>query len=141
MKKRIIIFLPRWKFPLFWSGAGAVAVYPRLFVNASVYNKEGVKQGTLTNDELRHYSSMLVHEQVHHRQQRKDGWKWYLKYIFSTSYRFEQELQAYRTQAEFVKIQYNVDIKEGVAKALSSKTYFKMAGYKKAKKAIEEWDF
>lgn len=77
---------------------------------------------------------MLEHERVHILRIKELGViKWYLKYLFSSKFRLEEELLAYnKTKEIYNKYNLNFDI-DYYAKILSSWLYFKCVSYKEAK--------
>lgn len=46
---------------------------------------------------------LMVHEEVHMRQQKNDPDKWWNQYLSDPDFRFKQELEAYRAQYKFAK--------------------------------------
>lgn len=91
--------------------------------------------------------AILVHEMVHERQQ-TTGFlhtpeKWWKKYLKDTSFRYEQELEAYREQWQFVQRQVkdremrNKLVVE-MARFLSSSNYGNVVTFQEALEQIKK---
>jgi len=61
---------------------------------------------------------ILIHEEVHSKQQRRYATSefWWMKYCTDSNFRLDQELEAYATQLNWIKENYN---NKGVKEALT----------------------
>jgi len=83
---------------------------------------------------------LIVHETTHCKQQKdntKVAIKWWIKYIFSSKFRYSQELEAYQSQVKYLFRFITDEKKQQVviidfANILASKTYKKMVTLDKA---------
>jgi len=110
----------------------AQAIYPNIHLPRKVYiNLEKSKP----NPE---YVAILAHEQTHIERQKKVGFiKWLIKYIFSSEFRFNEELVAIKAQIKCLKkYKKEYDIEKS-AKSLSGWLYLWPVSYKTAKKELE----
>ena len=119
---------------LFRFGATAVTIYPTIYINVKKWE----------NLSPHYKAALLVHEQVHAEQQKTAGKFWYLKYIFSKSFRLSQELAAYRAEFNFLNgkgysPQELVYIKNKIARSLSSGVYCNMITYPDALEIVMKW--
>jgi hypothetical protein len=124
--------------PRFWdllpwlSGNTAQAIYPNIFISRKVYDKL-----SSPNSDLK-YIAVLLHEQTHIERQRKTGFlKWGIKYVFSPKFRFNEELEAIKTQISYLKRHKKKFDIEKSARYLSGWLYFWMVSYRKAKEELE----
>lgn len=69
----------------------------------------------------------LPHELVHVAQQRRDGWRFYLRYAFLPSWRVRYEVEAYR-----VDIAAGRRTVEQAARSISGSLYLWPCGYAEA---------
>ena len=95
---------PNWLFFIpsgFW-----VTLYP------NIYHPKGVIP--------EQYPYIIVHEQVHLKQQKDRLIKWLFKYIFNRKFRLTMEVEAYATQ----KVQTGIGDIDRIAKSLCSIDYF-----------------
>lgn len=75
--------------------------------------------------------ALLEHEQVHVEQQKRDGWRFFWRYVFSPSWRVRYEVEAYK-----------VDVARGrltvseAAEALSGPLYWHPCTYEEAVLAL-----
>lgn len=118
--------------PLFWFGAGAVTLSPKIYIKKSYYkslNKIGKK-------------ALLVHEKVHCKQQvaYKSKKAWLFRYVTNKKFRLEQELEAYKKERTYYKKKGFHYSKINIAKALSSSSYFYMCSFEEALKRMQDWD-
>ena len=86
---------------------------------------------------------LMVHEQVHGKQQSQMGPdNWWKLYLEDKKFRLEQETEAYRAQAKFADENYNRKSRKIIAKELvrhlSSKLYGNLITKKEAKQLIYE---
>lgn len=116
------VMLRKW-FPLFWFGAVAATIRNTVFINKSVwfyYSQDA-------------QDACLKHEEVHAKQQLKEPFRFWVKYLFNRKHRLEYELPAYVVQINhLVKIKQGkkLDLARKAAEALSSMVYFKAGEYK-----------
>lgn len=88
-------------------------------------------------------SDVAAHEEVHVKQQAEIGRdEWWRRYLAEPSFRYEQELAAYREQFRFVKRAFkdrNAQTRAVVdlARSLSSAMYGRMVGFHEAMNAIK----
>ena len=73
---------------LFWLGSNfTITLSPYVYTPDDVYMNE------------KDYTDIMVHENVHLHQQEDTGkWVFYLKYLFSSKFRYDMEFAAYMTQ-------------------------------------------
>lgn len=88
-------------------------------------------------------SHLMEHEETHLKQQRFSklyGIWWWLKYICSKKFRFDQELEAYRAQYKFFVKYYHPtgrqEFLNKIARDLSSQLYGNICTFDEAIKAI-----
>lgn len=84
---------------------------------------------------------LVAHEEVHQRQQSEMGVeKWWKKYLEDSSFRLEQELEAYRTQFIYLENHHNRATRKKLlphmAGALCGEMYGKVVDKQKAKDLI-----
>lgn len=109
------------------------AIYPNIYLPKNVY--ENLK----TTKPKPQYLAVLKHEQTHIERASKIGWiVWNLKYIFSPSFRFSEEIEAIKNSMIYFKknnITFNTNKR---AKRLSSYLYLWCVPYKKAKEKLDK---
>lgn len=105
---------------------GGITLYPLILINDKFKKPEYERR----------YNSIMVHEMVHWNRQKdsKSLILWYLSYVFSRGFRLDEELRAYKEEflAGGVTEHY-------CAESLSSRLYFKMISYDRAKLLVESW--
>ena len=75
--------------------------------------------------------AILAHEVIHRLQQQRDGWKFYLRYVFSPTWRTQYEAEAY-------VVQYRAGASiEALADTLSGWLYLKCCSRERALRAIK----
>ena len=82
-----------------------------------------------------------VHESIHEQQQGKIGIdNWWARYLNDKAFRLEQEVEAYKTQYQFVFKKYGIAVATGflrdIAGDLSGSMYGNVMDRKQARKAI-----
>ena len=84
--------------------------------------------------------ALLVHEYVHLEQQRLQGKIWYVKYVLSKSFRYKQEIFAYKEELKYrISIGENKqELLETFAEFLSGKMYLYMIDFLTAYKDLEK---
>jgi len=93
----------------------------------AIYNPKDLK---LPND-------LIVHEEVHIRQQGNKPTEWWMKYLNDKDFRLSQEVEAYIEQYKYVK-SLNIPTKikehflEEISQILSSKIYGNIINYHQA---------
>ena len=122
-----------WKiFPKIISSKTAQCIYPFIFLPENVYND--LKSSNPNPESF----ALLLHEQTHLERQKKYGILWFIKYLFSAKYRFNEELLAFKKQVSHLK-KYNLNLDlETRAKRLSSWLYLWCITYKKALEELEK---
>lgn len=113
----------------------AMAIYPNIY-----FTKEAF-QSLISNNPSPDYIAALKHEQTHIERQRTMGWfKWGILYIFSSQFRFNEELAAIKsTMKQFKKEGLVFDIDKR-ARHLSNWTYLWCITYDEAKfKLHDAW--
>lgn len=89
-------------------------------------------------------SDLLVHEEIHCKQQGDTPEEWWEKYLTDDDFRLAQELDAYAVQYGYVKELPQVDAKKSAwfldrcAETLSSPMYGNLLTFQKAKTAIRK---
>lgn len=96
----------------------ANSIYPWIFLPADVYeNLKSLKPNP-------YHIALLIHEEKHYERQKKMGWFLFgVKYLFSTKFRFNEELIAVKEAMKYLKknnLPFDFDKK---AKTLSSYLY------------------
>lgn len=95
-----------------WTPMAAITLFQRVFAQRGVG------------------SSVLAHEAVHIEQQKRDGWRFYIRYIFSGDWRAKYEAEAYAVNASGeIGIEY-------YAKILSGSLYLWPCSFERAKELI-----
>ena len=114
------------------SNKTAQAIYPNIYIPQSMYQK-------LISTSPDVWSvARLIHEQEHIRRQRRVGFLvWALKYIFSKSFRYEEEISADIPKFKFIKKKGLDPYIEIRAKQLSGWLYFWPVPYKEVKCRLE----
>lgn len=100
-----------------------------------IYNPSG---GVVPTD-------VVIHEQVHERQQEGflGPWRWWRKFIKSPQFRYEQELEAYRVQYQWMRARLGdreklVRYLSALAGCLSGEMYGSIVSYSEAMQLIKE---
>jgi len=108
------------------------AIYPSIYIPKRIY------KNLQSNKPKPQYVATLIHEQTHIKRAAKKGWIiWNLKYAFSPSFRFNEEIEAIKNSMIYLKrnnIAFNTDKR---AKHLSSYLYLWCVSYKKAKEELD----
>jgi hypothetical protein len=95
-----------------------------------IYNPTGIKIPP----------QLMVHEAVHSKQQGKDPFEWWRRYLVDNAFRLDQELPAHRAEWSFVRdVLPDVEEEEmlhRIAWRLSSPLYGSMIGYEEARRQI-----
>lgn len=120
-----------------WIGRGTcTAIYPYVWLSRKAYDN-------LYKSEPGPYSlAVVLHEQEHLKHMKERGvLKFYLKYMFVPSFRFNEELQATKPQFAYLKAAgLTYDLKRK-AKQLSGWLYFRAANYDTALASVKDlWD-
>jgi hypothetical protein len=128
--------LPSWvnRIP-FFKKTGGVALYPYIFLNTISYTD------LLTKNPKPKTLYALIHEQEHIRRAKaKEPILWILLYVFSPSFRVNEELEADREAMKYWKsqgLEYDFDLR---ARSLSSYLYLWPTSQKEAKqKLLKIW--
>ena len=92
------------------------------------------------------YKHLIAHENVHLKQQKNNKFIWFLKYIFSSSFRLKMEVEAMGMEAYIAEKYYGLTYASDCllinAGNLSSHFYFWCASYSEAKNLIEQhWNY
>lgn len=111
----------------------AQAIYPNIYIPRSMYQK-------LISDNPDVWSiARLIHEQEHIKRQKRSGFAvWVLKYIFSRTFRYEEEVAADIPKLKFIKEKGLDPYIEVRAKQLSGWLYFWPVSYLEAKKRLDD---
>ena len=85
---------------------------------------------------------LMIHEQVHQRQQKKDPETWWDRYISDIPFRLSQEIEAYKEQMKWVKARVKDReainrLRHHLASDLSSPIYNSIITYSEALKQIK----
>lgn len=84
--------------------------------------------------------ALMVHEQTHATQQGDDPELWWSKYLHDQSFRFKQELEAYRNQYRKFKAENSRNeaflLLNKIAKDFSGEMYGYIVDYHRARKLI-----
>lgn len=85
------------------------------------------------------YPELVEHEKLHISQQGDMGkWRWLFKYFTSDTFRFEQEVEAYRVELWCVSPNRRAAMVEEMSNWLSSSTYFWCASKEQAINALSK---
>ena len=109
------------------SASSGTAIYPYVYVGRSLYEN-------LTSDEPDHAGIALVlHEQEHLKRIGEAGvFKWYGRYFYSRTFRLDEEIEATKTQFNYLKQNgESVDL-DHRAKILSGGVYLWPTNYQHA---------
>lgn len=119
-----------WKFlPL--SKTTAQAIFPNIYLPQAVYNNLKSVNPTAKN------VAVLEHELTHLESQKRVGpTKWFLKYLVSPGFRFDEELQAIKASMKYLKRQKESFDTQKIAKYLSSWLYLWCVFCQRAKKEL-----
>lgn len=114
----------------------ANSIYPWIFLPTDIYKNLKSSQPDL------HHIAILIHEQEHHKRQKKMGWFVFgVKYLFSPKFRFTEELIAVKKAMGFLKknnIPFNFN---RTAKVLSIYLYLWPVSKHYAEKELRKiWD-
>lgn len=114
----------------------ATAIYPYVYLPRSIYKDVHDTHPSPYN------IALVLHEQEHITRAKNYGvMRWYLRYIFSPRFRFEEELAAYVPQMAYLKRQdLAFDVKRK-AKGLSSWLYGRPVGYDEVFRRVNQlWE-
>lgn len=121
-----------WELLPWLSSYTAQAIYPNIFVSSEVFEH----LHRLHPDHR--FIAVLEHEKKHVERQKQIGFvKFGVKYLFSSKFRWQEELLAIKAGMKYLKqnkLTFDIDKS---AKFLSSWLYFWMVPYKKAKKELD----
>ncbi len=130
------------KHPFFWKhtpilkNSGGNSIYPLILVREEVYKD-------LLKDKPQPKSiALLLHEETHRQRQKKSGWLfWGVKYFTIPSFRFNEELEAYKiTMKVYKKHDIYFDI-ERIAKHLAGPLYMWSTSYNNARSKLQDaWE-
>lgn len=99
----------------------------------TIYNPS---KKTITED-------LMLHEEVHKRQQGGLPDAWWFRYLRDEQFRLEQELEAYGVQYSLVKSKTSGKLREWIldkmAEALSGKVYGNLLNFAQAKSKIRNY--
>lgn len=112
------------------------AIYPNIYFVKEVF--ENLK----SDNPKSKYVAALKHEQTHIKRQKETGWiRWGFKYLISSTYRFNEELEAIKSSMKYLKRKgVNYDTSK-TAKYLSSWLYLWCVSYEKAKEDLDRtWE-
>jgi hypothetical protein len=111
----MVEFRPQSEFPLLEEYRKHFSITPRTIFayDEAIYANEGLPQ------------HLIVHEQVHLRQQKKHGLdEWVKQYLTNTAFRLRMEVEAYKAQLASIKDrEFRNHIKIESALTLSSSLY------------------
>lgn len=87
---------------------------------------------------------IVYHESIHIPQQGKDPDAWWMRYLTDRKFRFEQELEAYGKQYQWIcehvqGAQFRAWALESMATALSGEAYGNLVDYHQAHTAIRRY--
>lgn len=118
-----------WLLPHF----GGNSIYPFIFLRQDIYN------GLTSDQPNSKYLATLAHELHHRQRQQKSGWlRWGCLYLTSRTFRFEEELSAYKVTMSIRK-HYKEDFNINYcAKVLSGPMYLWSTSYGNAFMQLEE---
>lgn len=122
-----------WKLIPFLANKTAHGVYPNVYLPEHIYDNLKSKTPNPYN------IALLLHEQEHIKRQKAQGRiKWLLKYIFSSKFRFNEELQADIPKIKYLKSKNLEFDLEKRAKQLSGWVYLWPVSYEEAKNKLNE---
>lgn len=116
---------------LFWLSSGyTITLYPNIYTTNATFNDP---EGNM---------DVLMHESVHLNQQASSPFGFYLKYVFSRSFRYKAEFEAYLYQLKYyldAGIRVNMPSQiEVIANMLSSANYLWCVSKDQAVKDLTE---
>ncbi len=112
---------------------GGSAIYP------NIYLKEDVYRDLLNKNPKSHSMAILKHEQFHIKRQKEIGLLMFgIKYIFIKSFRFNEELLAYKETIKILKKHNGTFDIDRIAKLLSGSMYLWSTSNFKAKSELEK---
>ena len=115
-----------------WSKYTAQAIYPNIYFSKKHFNELKSKNPKLG------LVAALIHEQEHIKRQKKFGPnKWFLKYLFVSKFRFEEEIAADIPKMKYLKSKKLNPYIDKRAKQLSGWLYFWPVSYQTAKRELE----
>lgn len=87
---------------------------------------------------------LIIHEQVHFKQQSNNAEAWLDKYLTDENFRLEQEVEAYATQYQYCKkmlpAKWYKLVLEACAKSLSGELYGGIINYHQAESRIRNFN-
>lgn len=90
MKAKKYIISQYW--PLFWTGFDAITLFHFIFINRTAWDDiSGI-----------HQQAMILHEQVHVKQQGGHPFKFAMNYLFNKNFRLNKEVEAYAVQIYYL---------------------------------------
>lgn len=111
----------------------AQAIYPNIYLPKFVY------ENLISDSPKPEYLAVLEHEKVHIKSQKRLGLiKSFFMYLFNSSFRFEEELAAYKVQIKILKQNKQKFHLEKIAKNLSGSMYLWSTSYKNALERLQE---
>lgn len=110
----------------------ANTVFQTIYLPKHVYNNLQSSKPTIQ------YQALLLHEQEHRKRLHKSPIRWCVKYLCSATFRFEEELIAYKVQQKFLRKHHEELPIEKIARYLSSGTYLWCTSFEKAKEKLTE---
>ncbi len=124
-------------YPTFWqylplvNQASGSTLYPYIFVTKHIY------ENLISSNPDPRYTALIKHEEIHLTRQKQIGvFKFILLYLFSPSFRLNEELLAYKvTFEELQKASLAID-EDTLSKKLSGPLYLWATSYKNAKTQI-----
>lgn len=111
----------------------AQAIYPNIYFQRNVFNNLKSREPNPL------YVAALKHEQTHIKRQKEIGpFIWGLKYVFSSKFRLNEEIEALKSTMKHLKINgFDFDTSQK-AQILSSWLYLWCVSYRKAKKSLDK---
>ncbi len=123
----LLRYLPTFK------NSGGNNVFPFIFLRKDLYND------LLTDKPQPKSIAALLHEETHRQRQISSGWfLWSLKYVLFPSFRFMEELEAYKATMSVLKKNKVPFDTEKVSKHLSGPLYLWSTSYARAKLSLEK---
>lgn len=111
----------------------ATALYPNIYLPQHIY------KDLLKRDPDPYNVALLIHEQTHIKREMEIGWFYFdLKYLFSPTFRVNEEFIAIKEAMKFIKSKELMWNTEKSARYLSGWVYLWPVSYKYAKKTLHD---
>ncbi len=126
-------------YPLIWKKLPFLKPYAGNAIYPFIFLREDIYQDLLTNKPNPRSVACLEHEQYHRKREQTIGWFLFgLQYLISPTFRFTEELNAYKVTMKVLKQNKEQFVVESIARYLSGWMYLWSISYTDAKKILEK---